>query len=303
MKLTQLQYFQAVCFYNSVTKAASALHVAQPSISAAIRDLEEEFGINLFWRNKQRLILTNEGAFFLKHVNEILDKTSSLEQKMLDLAQNRRYIRVAVPPMTGTFAFNPLYLAYHQCYPDARMEIIEQGSSKNLVAVADESIEVALATTGSIVNDQLNILPLKKVHIKFCVSPAHRLAKETEITFDMLQNEPLVLFKSGSKHNEAIKKRFADLGINPNVLLYSSQIYTVRELVASGYAGAFVFDGVVDLFTDLIKISVPDLPSQTVDLVWKKEEYLNNPQRYLYPEVRQFVSFARNYTAQEGLIP
>lgn len=299
MKITQLQYFQAVCYYNSVTKAANALHVAQPSISAAIRDLEQEFGVNLFLRVKQRLILTNEGTFFLQNINEILERTSRLEQKMLDLGQDHKQIRIAVPPLSATFAFNPLYLAYRHAYPDAQMKIIESGSSKNILAVADESVDVALATIGVIVNEQLNVLPLKKVQVKFCVSPSHRLAKESQITFDMLENEPLILFKSGSRHNEVIKQRFAGFGIKPNVILYSSQIHTVREFVASGYAGAFIFDGVIDMFDNLVKISVSDLPTQTVDLVWKKEEYLNNRQRYLFREVAQFVSFARSYVSQE----
>lgn len=299
MKLTQLQYFQAVCNYNSITKAAIALHVAQPSISAAIKELEDEFGISLFMRVKQRLVLTSEGAFFLKYVNEILESTSSLEQKMLDLGQERRHIRIAVPSMTGTFAFNPLYFAFRSRYPDAHMKIIESGSSKNVLSVADELVDLALATTDGIVNEQLNVLPLKKVHIKFCVSPSHHLAKESEITFEMLRNEPLILFKNGSKHNEIIKQRFAELGIKPNVLLYSGQIHTVREFVTSGCAGAFVFDGVFNLFDDLVKIPVLNLPSKTVDLVWKKEKYLNNRQQYLFSEVAQFVSFAREYTALE----
>lgn len=300
MKLAQLQYFQAVCHYNSVTKAASALHVAQPSISAAIKDLEKEFGVNLFTRVKQRLILTSEGSFFLKYVNEILESTSSLEQKMLDLGQDRRHISIAVPSITGTFAFNPLYFAYRRRYPDAQMKIIESGSTKNLIAVADELVDLAIATTDAVVNEQLNVLPLKTVHIKFCVSPSHPLAKESEITFDMLRNEPLILFKRGSRRNKLIKERFSNLGIKPNVLLYCSQIHTVREFIESGYGGAFVFDGVSDLFNDLVLIPIANLPPQTVDLVWKKEKYLNNRQQYLFNEVAQFLSFARDYKAREA---
>lgn len=305
MKLSQLLYFQTVCQYNSVTKAASVLNVAQPSISASIRNLEDEFGVNLFRRVKQRLILTNEGAFLLKYANEILKMSDSLEQKMIDLGQNRRHIRIGVPPMSGTFAFNQLFFAFRKAHPQTKIEIIESPSSKNLLAVAEESFDIGIATSRVIVNEQLNVLPLKEMRITLCVSPLHPLAQEREITFEQLTDVPLILFRRGSRHNELIKQRFAEYGLKPNVLLYSSQIYTIREFVASGIACAFIFNPVVDLFSDLKKIPVAGLPLQTIDLVWKKEEYLINRKRYLFFEVDEFVSFARSYTSGtvEGTAP
>ena len=59
MKLTQLEYFCVAARYHNITKAAKELFVTQPSISNAIRTLEEEFGVNLFFRNnnsKVRLV-------------------------------------------------------------------------------------------------------------------------------------------------------------------------------------------------------------------------------------------------------
>lgn len=277
--------------------------MAQPSVSASIRSLETEFGVDLFRRVKQQLVLTNEGAFLLKYANDLLDAADSLEQKMVDLGRDRKYLRVAVPPMTGTFAFNPLYFEYRRRYPEADMEILESGSTRNLSAVADESVDVALATTGIIVNDQLNVLPLMPVHIVLCVSKSHPLSGEPEIRFEMLRDEYLVLFRKGSKHNELIEQRFKDLGIQPKILLYSSQIHTIRRFVTEGGFCAFSFDGVADLFEDAVKIPIPDLPVQTVDLVWKKAKFLNNRERYLFREVERFVSFARDFTARQSDVP
>lgn len=66
MKLTQLEYFCVAARYHNITKAAKELFVTQPSISNAIRALEEEFGVNLFFRNNNKLTLTPEGEFFYK---------------------------------------------------------------------------------------------------------------------------------------------------------------------------------------------------------------------------------------------
>jgi DNA-binding transcriptional LysR family regulator len=278
------------------------LNVAQPSVSASIRSLEAEFGVDLFKRVKQHLILTKEGSYLLDYANEILDMASSLEQKMLDLGKDRTCLRIAVPPMTGTFAFNALYFAYHHRYPKVDIEITESGSTKNLLAVADESVDLALATTGVIVNEQLNVLPLKSVRIVLCVSSSHPLAQASSISLDMVKDEQLILFRKGSKHNEFIEQSFAEMGISPRVLLYSSQIHTIQEFIAKGSACAFVFDGITDIFRDTVKIPVPDLPSRNVSLVWKKGKHLNNRERYLFHEVEQFVSFARDFTSLDGAV-
>lgn len=64
MKLHQLQYFCAACRYGNITKAADELHVSQPSISMAIRDLEREFGLSLIQRTNRGFSVT-KGRIFL----------------------------------------------------------------------------------------------------------------------------------------------------------------------------------------------------------------------------------------------
>ena len=61
MKLSQLRYFQAACHLGSITAAAQLLHISQPSISAAIKELETEFGVSLLNRKYRGFSLTHEG--------------------------------------------------------------------------------------------------------------------------------------------------------------------------------------------------------------------------------------------------
>ena len=300
MKLFQMQYFQAVCRYNSVTKAAKMLHVSQSSISAAIGELEAEFGVGLFSRVKQRLILTSEGEYFLKNVNEILENTHSLEQKMLVLGQNQNHLRIAATPIAGAFAFVPLYLSYTHKNPSTHIQVFESNTRTNLLGVADETFDIVLATTTTIENNQLDYLALAPADIVFCVSPQHRLAHYSEITFEDLRDEPIVLWRNGSKHNTFIYNCFEEIGVSPNVVMYSGQIHTVHEVIASAQAGAFVFDGVAKLFPDYVALPIAGLPRQTVFLVWKKEQYINNRARHLFNDIARFIAFAREYAADDS---
>ena len=62
MKLTQLEYFCVAARYHNITRASKELFVTQPSVSNAIKALEEEFGVNLFYRNNNKLTLRSSGG-------------------------------------------------------------------------------------------------------------------------------------------------------------------------------------------------------------------------------------------------
>ena len=72
MTLSQLRYFVEVCRWgNNITRAGEELHISQPSISNAIKDLEQEFGVLLFKRANGRLHITADGERFLLKAHEI----------------------------------------------------------------------------------------------------------------------------------------------------------------------------------------------------------------------------------------
>ena len=82
MKLQQIQYFCAACRYGNITRAAGELHVSQPSISMAIRDLEKEFGLLLIQRNNKGFAMTKEGMYFYEKAEILLEQADELAQMM-----------------------------------------------------------------------------------------------------------------------------------------------------------------------------------------------------------------------------
>ena len=101
MTLNQLRYFCTASRCHSITKAAEELYVTQPTVSVAIRDLEIEFGISLFYRKGNRLILTEEGeelynkaTYILQYLQEKKinnDSPSSGESKTPSSYRNSAY--------------------------------------------------------------------------------------------------------------------------------------------------------------------------------------------------------------------
>ena len=79
MTLNQLRYFCTASRCHSITKAAEELYVTQPTVSTAIRDLEIELGISLFYRKGNQLILTGEGETLYEKANYILQYCTELQ--------------------------------------------------------------------------------------------------------------------------------------------------------------------------------------------------------------------------------
>ena len=81
MKLQQLRYIVEVAACGSVTEAARRLFVSQPSVTAAVRDLEREMGITVFERTSKGMVTTTEGQTFLGYARQVLEQADLLEER------------------------------------------------------------------------------------------------------------------------------------------------------------------------------------------------------------------------------
>lgn len=116
MTLNQLRYFCTASRCHSITKAAEELYVTQPTVSVAIRDLEIEFGISLFYRKGNRLILTEEGEELYNKATYILQYCTELQADYSSMARVKPPLRIGIPPMLSTVFFPELLIAFHDQY-------------------------------------------------------------------------------------------------------------------------------------------------------------------------------------------
>ena len=92
MELRHLRYFVAVAEEGNLTRAAEKLFIAQPPLTRAMKQLEEEIGVELFIRKPRGLELTNGGEYFLEQARQILDKVTATVDDTRRIAQHRKTI-------------------------------------------------------------------------------------------------------------------------------------------------------------------------------------------------------------------
>ena len=275
MKLTQLEYFCVAARYHNITKAAKELFVTQPSISNAIKSLEEEFGVNLFFRNNNKLTLTPEGEIFYKSAEELLSHADSVESKFHELRKKVTPIRIGIPPMLGTIYLPELYLSLKENFPNVDFRLFEFGSIKACNLVLEEKLDIAIVNAEQPSIDKCNSRIIDTEDLLFCVAPDHPLAGQKTLLLTMLADEPLILFNTDSVQVMTLTRQFKAVGVNPHIILNTSQITTLINMVKSGHMGTFLYRSIVEKHPYIVGIPIMPSIEQRIGVIWKKGKYQN----------------------------
>ncbi len=288
MKLTQLEYFCVAARYHNITKAAKELFVTQPSISNAIKALEEEFGVNLFFRNNNKLTLTPEGELFYKSAEGLLAHADSVETEFHELRKKITPIRIGIPPMLGTIYLPELYLSLKENFPEVDFRLFEFGSIKACELVLEEKLDIAIVNAEQPAIDKCNSRIIDTEDLYFCVAPDHPLAEQKTILLTMLADEPLILFNTDSVQVMTLTRQFKAVGVTPHVILNTSQITTLINMVKSGHFGTFLYRSIVEAHPELIGIPVMPSIEQRIGVIWKKGKHQNTTAEKVIKYIENF---------------
>ena len=97
MKLSQMRYFSAVCHAGNISRAAEELHISQPSVTTAIKALEDELGVSLLHRGNRAVTPTPDGERFLRRCDAILVEVDGLSEEYQELSRKHKTISVGIP--------------------------------------------------------------------------------------------------------------------------------------------------------------------------------------------------------------
>jgi DNA-binding transcriptional LysR family regulator len=143
MDLRHLRYFVAVAEALSFTKGAKKLHLAQPSLTRQIRDLEDEIGVRLLDRTKQKVSLTDEGRSFLLDAKRVLHLAEEIVESVQHL--NRREITVLNIGYVANLFYDllPVTLAsFQRSYPTVSINLFDMNCGDQFHAIEDGSIDL-----------------------------------------------------------------------------------------------------------------------------------------------------------------
>ena len=127
INFTSLMYFQKVAELEHLTKAAEALHIAQPALSRTIRSMEEELDVSLFTHQGRNIHLTRDGHILLKYTNKILGSLDDLRQELQD-SRDLQQLTVKLAIMSSSRLIPAFLMKFKEEYPETILEIVPQNS-------------------------------------------------------------------------------------------------------------------------------------------------------------------------------
>lgn len=196
MTLRHLRIFVAVCTYGSITKAAAHLHMAQPSVSLAISELEQYYHITLFDRISRKLYITADGKRFLTYATHITSMFEEMEAEIHDWkGQEELHIGSSIT-IANTLLCNCLN-AYQKSYNRQNVQVTICNSSNLEDMVLKNKLDIALIE-GVPHHPDLLKEPFFQDELVVLCARNHPLTQKKDIHLQDILSFPFLLREKGS---------------------------------------------------------------------------------------------------------
>jgi DNA-binding transcriptional LysR family regulator len=189
MEIRHLRYFVAVAEESSFTRAAERLWVAQPGLSAQIRQLEAEVGVTLFDRHSRGATLTQAGALLLERAQVVLDAMETVEDLGRDLEEGRRgALRIGICTSARWSGTPALLEGFGREHPGVEVTVVECLGGLLVRDVRDRRLDAALVPA-PFASPELRSIVLAGDPLTVGVPPGHRLEESGPLGAEELGGE------------------------------------------------------------------------------------------------------------------
>jgi DNA-binding transcriptional LysR family regulator len=290
LELRHLRYFIAVAEELNFSRAAERMHMAQPPLSAAIRQLERDLGVDLFVRTTREVKLTDAGRAFLVGARRTLaDAELAAEDAKRAAAGELGQLRIAFSWSTRFETLPALGRAFRATHPDVELLAQEMWNARMGPAFANGSIDIALSVCPEIAAE-LDLAPIRKERLVALLPDGHPLMHEEAIPLSALADEDFVLFprEIAPRLHDAFVAIYRRAGFEPR--LRNESFHTgwdlgvLAEIPAVAIAPQTVSGGLPDGIAAVL-LSEPTDSLETC-LVWRAGDSS--------PPVAAFVAVARS---------
>lgn len=301
MTLTELKYIVAVAREKHFGRAAEACHVSQPTLSLAIKKLEEELDVKLFERSASEVAVTPLGQEIVRQAQSVLEQAAEI----------REIAKRGKDPLAGPIRLGVIYTIGPYLLPDLVREVIH--SVPQMPLMLHENLTVRLLEmlrTGEIdcailaepfPDAGLAIAPLYDEPFMAAVPARHPLASRATVTAEELKNETMLLLGAGHCFRDHVLEvcpefaRFANHSDGIRKTFEGSSLETIKHMVAAGMG-----------MTLVPRLSIPELKPVTR----RAASRMDDPVRYLPvvdaqggppPTRRVVLAWRRSFTRYEAI--
>lgn len=246
MTFEQLRIFLAVVEHMHFTRAADALYLTQPAVSAAIQNLEEEYGVKLFDRLGRHIEITEAGKLLEVEAQKILDQVALTERGLRELNNLQRgELKLGSSLTVGNYWLPEKISSFKHNYPGIVVNCTLGNAEEICGGTAAGLFDLGFVT-GDVKRALQSCLEQEVVgseRLQIVVGKSHPWFGKTEISLDALLTTTWVMREPGSGPQQIFEKALQSWGIDPtqlNVVLVLNSSEMVRAVVESGVGAAAI---------------------------------------------------------------
>jgi DNA-binding transcriptional LysR family regulator len=239
MEIGQVEAFLAVGTFGGFRRAADALRVTQPAISARIKALEESLGVALFDRGQTGFALSAAGRVFRPHAEQLLRAVADARQAVHDLRPaSGGALQLAAALSICTYLLPDVLKNFQAAHPKTMITVRSGHSKEILEMVLAGEAEIGLAR--SLNHPEVETLSLRDDPLLLVTAPGSHMARARRATLNDIASQPLIFFDRGSSDWTLTHGLFRRAGLVPNVVLEVETIETAKRMVERGMGLAFL---------------------------------------------------------------
>ena len=277
MEIRHLEFFLEVARQKSFGKAAQALHISQPSVSKAVKELEAELGKTLFLRSNKFVQLTDAGEAILEQASQITASFNNIKS-VLDGedAWQAGKIHIGLPPITAVTTLSSVLGEFQALYPRIQLHLHEYGPRRIESSLLDGLLDFGVFTPENAVD--FDCIWFERDPHWLVVNAGHELAAKESVRYRDLDGQPLVIYTPEYKLHNNILDRCRKAGAAPKIRLETTQLEMMTQMVAAGIGVALLPEKIcrkIDGGALAARPFAEDAVHLELAMTWKRGRYLS----------------------------
>lgn len=240
MEMQQIRYFLAVCDQGSITHAAQLTYVSQPSLTQAIKKLEDEMGGALFTRTRSGCQLTPLGRMVEANLRKIYKELQATKAEAIRFTRlNTIPLRIGLMTTIGAQRLSPYLARYQQEYPNIELELIVDSEAELLKQLDSGLLDLVISAPAHIPVSPYQSTLLYEERYVVAFSPSHRFNQLQKVDLESIQSEPY-LDRLNCELREDLKYICQNEEINLYAAYRSNSEQWILQMVKAGIGVALM---------------------------------------------------------------
>lgn len=234
MNLNYLLYFQTLAKYEHYGKAAEELHITQPSLSKAIRNLEQDLGVELFEKSGRGIRLSSQGVHYLDYVDKALHELR-LGNDILryEKASFDAFVPIGLVLPAASSVFSRWVKDFQAGFRGKVFFSCKNGTTKQLVlALKNGSVDLVICS--EVKDPRIEMTPLYSTDLVLLVPPGHRFTGRKSVRLRELEGESFVAHSRGSVLHDMLADIYRRNNLNVSIVSEADENAAIIAMVRAG---------------------------------------------------------------------